>query len=1181
MTKNNKIYARIISMFLILTIMSLCIPLVSVSALDTPDSTQQIEYIGGWNPPEYPTEGTLYKDRVAVSKTIAPTENENYFDITLKVVAKPRVIDQSVDVVVVMDVSNTMNSTHQGLGVGAAGYNVKDARLTHAKSAVNTFLDLYSVDDNISTDRRFGLVTFNSYADTVVPLTTMNTAQQAAAVKTKVNSITAPTGNRERFTNIEGGLQLAHNLLKESDAVFKYIIFITDGFPTTYIESGRQSTTRIVGYDTYMTGSYNASKVGTDGYFADAVTKKLCTYGVNYSDKAADRADDVAENIKNSGINVFSIGIDVGVQSIGDYLNSAKNTAFTTVDRRNVNHVIGDSTESYKAWLRDTIAGGPMIDNAKNPQEIHRYASGNSNTELTAAFENILKDIELLPAESMEQAFTLDPMSDYVEFMNFYNPDGSETDAVINTKNGRDIATFDSETETITWWLTTTQKFYIDELGNYVLSVSYKVRLKNEMEGFEFSKAFPTNEKTTFYFKTVNLETGEPIYGDNEIDYLIPEVEGYYGNFSFTKQDQLTGHPLEGAVFTLEHYGESCHVCNGDAVIESLTASSDEEGVVSFENLPSGHEYALVEITPPEGYQPGAIHSVHIAYGKTYKDGKLVTEENPAVITNNRIVPVTVDLKVEKELAGREIKAGEFTFVLEGEYINKFHERIHNDIDGKGEFHQITFDDEGTYSFKVYEEKGKDSTVLFDNTVYELEFKVTLSDDGEHYELETKVNGIDIENDTEPLPFKFTNSLRKPVAVTLTAEKLFDGKVPQDGLFTFELMENGDTIDSKSTIDGVATFDEIIYAKEGIYTYRISEAHECTADEGGSSIFFDHNVYNAVVTVTAPEDSDSFKAEVVYYSEGNVVDKVVFENFTRKPATLKLNALKTFEGGTLSEGQFTFELRKISGKILDKSRNDSEGNISFETLSFDKTGYFVFTVSEVMGNDEGVIYDEIVYRIFVTSEAHHNLDSYYLEVTVYESNGELVEVAHMHGINLEVTVDGGIRFENTTKPAETTEATEPRTEPTETTKVTEPRTEPTEITEVTEPRTEPTETTEATKPKTEPTETTEATGPKTEPTETTEATGPKTEPTETTEATGPKTEPTETTEVTKPKTEPTETTEATEPKPQPTKPESEKPQPPDVVQTGDGTNPLMWISVLFVAGGLGAVAIKTRKAKEE
>ena len=1155
-------------MFLILVILSLCLPFMSVSAIDTKDSTQQIEYVGGWNPPEYPVDGTLYKDRVAVSKTIAPTENENYFDITLQVVAKPRVIDQSVDVIVVMDISNTMNSTHEGLGAGSAGYDVKDARLTHAKSAVNTFLDLYAVNENISSDRGFGLVTFNSYAETLVPITEMNTSQQASEIKAKVNNIVAPTGNRERFTNIEGGLQLAYNLLKESDAVFKYIIFITDGFPTTYIESGRDSTTRITGYDTYMTGAYNASKAGTDGYFADAVTGKICTYGVNYSDKAADRADDVAEAIKESGINVFSIGIDVGVQSIPDYLNSAKNTAFTTVDRMSGNHVIGNTTESYKGWLRDTIAGGPMIDNAKNPREIHRYASGNSNTELTEAFENILKDIELLPAESMEQAYTLDPMSDYVDFMNFYNPDGSETDAVINTRNGRDIATFDTETNTIKWWLTTTQNYYVDEIGNYVLSVSYKVRLKNEMEGFKFSKAFPTNGKTSFYFKTINLETGEPIYGDNEIEYLIPEAEGYVGEFSFTKQDQLTGHPLEGAVFKLEHYGESCHICRGDAVIESRTASSDEEGRVSFGNLPSGHEYELTEITPPKGYQPGAVHRVQVAYGKTYFDGTLAGEENPVVITNNRIIPATVNLKVEKDLAGREIQPGEFTFVLEGEYLHIFHEHVQNDADGKAEFNQIIFDDEGTYNFKIYEEKGADSTVIYDDTVYELEFNVTLSDDGERYLLETKLNGADVENDAEPLPFKFTNTLRKPVAVNLTAEKLFDGKTPQDGMFIFELMENGDVIDAKSTVGGVATFDEITFAEEGVYTYQIAESHESTADQSNMDIFFDHDVYTAVVTVTAPEDSDGFKAEVVYYLDGEEVDKAVFENFTRKPATLKLNARKVFEGGELADGQFRFELRKISGKILDKSHNDADGNVSFETLTFDEMGYFVFLVSEVKGNDEGVVYDEMVYKIFINNEAHHNLDSYYLEVTVYENNGdELTEIAHMHGVDLEVSVDGGITFENKVKTTEpTTNVTEPQTEPTETfTKATEPQTEPTETSaKVTEPETEPTETSaKVTEPETEPTETSaKVTEPETEPTETSaKVTEPETEPTETSA------------KATEPETKPTETSaKATEPA---------KPLPPDVVQTGANSNPLAWMAVLFVVGGLSAVFIKVRKEKEE
>lgn len=1162
MKKINKVYTRVISLLLTLIIMTLCIPVVSVSALTTPDNIEQIEYTGGWNPAQYPTDGTLYNDRVAVSKTVAPTEDENYFDITLKVVAKPRVIDQSVDVVVVMDISNTMNSTHEGLGVGAAGYDVKDARLTHAKSAVNTFLDLYSVDSNISEDRRFGLVTFNSYANTLIPLTTVNTSEKATELKAKVNNITAPTENRVRFTNIEGGLQLAQNLLAQSDAAFKYIIFITDGFPTTYIESGRNSTTQIVGYDTYMSGTYNASKVGQDGYFADAVTKKLCLYGVNYSDKAADRADDVAQSIKKAGINIFSIGIDVGVQSIPDYLNSAKNTAFTTVDRTSTNHVIGNTTESYKAWLRDDIAGGPMIEKAEDTEEIHRYASGNSSTELTTAFKNILKDIELIPAETMEEAYTIDPMSDYVEFMHFYDLAGEAAAEVNNTKNGKDVATFDIDSETIKWWLTTTENWYIDDIGNYVLSLSYRVRLKNEMEGFEFSKAFPTNDTTTFYFKTVDFTTGEPLFGDNHIDYPIPEVEGYYGSFSFTKRDAVTNHPLEGAIFRLEHYGESCHVCGGDAEIEALTASSDEQGVVNFGNLPSGHEYALVEVEAPDGYQPGTVHSVTVAYGKTYFDGKLVTESEPATVLNSEIIPVSVKLSAHKTLVGRELKDREFTFVLEGEYINKFHEKMHNDAEGNVEFYEIIFDEEGTYSFKLYEATGADTSVVYDNTVYEIQFKVSLSDDNKRYELETTVNGKEVENDTAPAAFEFTNTLRNPVTVTLSVDKRLDGNVPEDGMFNFELRDTEDNvIDTKSTVNGIATFDEITYTKEGIYRYTVDESHICGDEEDHTEIFFDHSVYDVIVTVTAPEDSDSFKAEVEYQLQGETVERVSFENFTRGNASLKLNAVKTLDGKAPEAGQFTFELRKISGELISKATNDAEGNISFEKIEIDSVGYFVFILSEVKGSDSSVVYDETTYNVFVVSEAHHNLKDYFLETTVYEHAGDsLEEITHLYGSDLTVTVESGIVFENmlnTTEPTEPTTHTEPtETAPTE--PITTLNTDPTETT-VTEP-TEPV-TTELTEPVT------------TEPTEpvTTEPTEPvTTEPTEpvTTEPTEPVT-----TAPTEPST--TETAAAV-----PSSTEAVKPAEPDFVKTGDSTNPLVWIAVLFVAGGI-TVKAKTYKRKED
>ena len=1165
MMNSQKAYSRVITFVMVLVMLMMCIPAASISARTTPNSSQQIEFTGGWNPETYPKDGTLYKDRIAVSKTIAPTENENYFDITLEIVAKPRVIDQSVDVVVVMDISNTMNYTHQGLGPANAGYSVKDARLTHAKAAVSSFLDLYSADNNISEDRRFGFVTFNSYANTVVPLTTLNTPEKTEEIKQTVNSVTAPMGNRERFTNIEGGLQLAHNLLKESDAAFKYIIFITDGFPTTYIESGRNSTTKITGYDTYMTGSYDASKVGTDGYFADAITKKLCTYGVNYSNKAADKADDVAQAVKNSGINIFSIGIDVGVQSVPDYLASANNTAFTTVDRTSSNHVIGNTSESYKSWLRDHIAGGPMIEEAEDTEDIHRYASGNSSEELRTSFENILKDIELIPAETMEEAFTLDPMSDYVEFINFYDLDGSATQRIVNTRNGKDVASFDKDTETIKWWLTTTQNFYIDEIGNYVLSVSYKVRLKNEMEGFEFSKAFETNEKTTFYFKTIDFTTGEPLYGDNSIDYLIPQVEGYYGDFSFTKIDDITGHPIEGAEFTLEHYGESCHICSGDAHIENLVASSDEEGIVSFVNLPSGHEYVLMETKAPEGYVPGAYHSVHIAYGKTYFDGVLVTENAPAVVVNSPIKPAVVSINAVKNLIGRELKENEFTFMLEGvfEFGNKFHEKRHNDSKGNVEFFDILFDQEGTYNFKVYELKSGDSTIVYDDTVYDIEFTITLSDDFTEFLVESKVNGAAVENDSE-LVFEFTNTLRKPVEVEITAEKLFDGEIPEDGVFSFELKDTeGNLIDRKTTAQGEIAFDKITYSEAGIYRYKINESHECTLDEAATNVFFDHRVYDVAVIVSPVVDGDSFSAEIKYYCEDEEVATALFENETRGVATLNLNGLKTMDGDIPEEGRFSFDLREINCELVQRVENDAQGNIGFTSLEFDRTGYFVFVITEVKGTDDEVVYDDTVYTVFVISEAHHNLSNYYLDVTVSIAHGdEFEEVSHYFGSDLTVSLNGGIRFNNFTS----TEQTEPTTAPTN----------PVEV-----PTSQPTEPEEATKPATEPTEIQQTTVDATEPAEqTTETTVPAT-------STIPaesqlQTEAIVTTEAASTYAE-VEMSSAARTEPKGTEgvvPQQTEPADFDIVKTGDIISPLSWAAVLFVMGAATAVFMIKRKAEE-
>ncbi len=975
---------------------------------------QQIEYYGGWNPAGYPETGELYLDKIAVRKSIAPTAVENYFDITLEVVAKQQYADQSVDVIMVMDISNTMNATHEGLTPGDTNYNIEDSRLYEAKNAVNSFIDQFAASTDISEDRRFSLVTFNTYANLTIPMTDVDAAT-AQSLKNSVNAITAPTENRVRFTNIEGGLQLAYNIMKTSTAKYKYIIFVTDGFPTTYIESGRDSLTQIVGYDTYMSNysdtTYNSALVGTDGYFADSVTGKLSLYGTSYSDKAAIKAAAVANEIKKSGINIFSIGIDVGVQSVPDYVNKTANSAFTVVDRTSSTYAIGSTTESYKAWLANTIAGGPLLEEGKF--EEHRYSAGDDELSLNTAFGNILNDIKLAPSYSLRDAYTLDPMSEHVEFLNFYGYDGKHADSIVNGINT--VATFDSETETIEWNLLGSVFEYNAERDTYSAKITYRVRVKNEVEGFVPSTALLTNDLTTFFFKTVD-EDGNILYGDNKIEYPVPQVEAYLGELEFTKRDAESGEVLTGAEFTLSHYGNSCHYCEGGVAINDFYGAADENGVVRFENLPSGHEYMLIETVAPEGYTVGASHSVTVSYGVTYLHGDEINEEHPGVVYNTKIIPVSASVSVEKLLDGREIKDGEFSFVFEGvgQGGAVFREKIFVSADGKADFTPLTFDMTGDYTFYVYEEKGGDDTIVYDNTVYEIRYVVTEDnpDDPRRYVLNTYVNGEHIDNADE-VTVAFENSVRKPVSVDIEALKTMDGDVPEDE-FEFELADfEGTAIQTVNNNGGYVKFDTIEFNKSGVYRYTIRENHGEEYD-----IVYDHKVYDVVVTVTADEEGDSFIANVEYLLDGKVVHEAVFENKTRKEATLILNALKTMDGENPEAGEFTFELRDSDNNLISSAVNDENGLITFDKLTFSEVGWQRFTVSEVKGDDVKVVYDDIVYYLDVYTESSHQNEYYLLDAIVKlpaEDGKPETVYARVSGSQIVIGAESNIAFENETR----------------------------------------------------------------------------------------------------------------------------------------------------------------------
>ncbi len=576
---------------------------------DTPSSSQ-ITAEGGSN-----NDG-----EVTVSKTISGTDIENVFDITLNVNTTASLTKMQTDpnmaVVIVMDISNTMNSAFGD-----------STRYQSAMLAAEAFIDEFvKVNNGYS---RIGYVAFNTDAHEIFGLSDCSSQEQANALKntmrTETGKIIASNdyGNsHKRFTNVEAGLKMGHDMLEKSGYTNKYIIFLSDGFPTTYVKSG------YTGYDPYTSGGTK----GADGVFYDYVTGYYCSYGTSYSDKAAIRAREQATEIKNAGAKIFSVGIDIGGQTIAGYDGRS---GLSVIDRTSSTYEIGSasSKDAYKNWLGSSIGSG-------------YYYDSTNTAGLIQAYRQIFNELKTLTEEQNSAKWIAsDPMplnnidgEPIMEFIGFYDKAGdlqvydNVTGLVgSSSEGGENTISFDGEKNAISWDLKNSGYATTDSNSaiQYGYQVVYRVRLKNELNDFVENQPYNTNGETTLVYRHVEIENGVvQISQDKTINFPIPAVKGYLGELTFKKVTP-DGSPLQGAVFELRHDEISCPYCRGDgltyvAEVENhiFTASSGADGIVSFTKIPSGHTYSLVETVCPEGYYTdGSAYSVVVAY-----DNVTVTE---------------------------------------------------------------------------------------------------------------------------------------------------------------------------------------------------------------------------------------------------------------------------------------------------------------------------------------------------------------------------------------------------------------------------------------------------------------------------------------------------------------------------------------------------------------------------
>lgn len=278
-------------------------------------------------------------------------------------------------------------------------------------------------------------------------------------------------------------------------------------------------------------------------------------------------------------------------------------------------------------------------------------------------------------------------------------------------------------------------------------------------------------------------------------------------------------------------------------------------------------------------------------------DGKLTVERlgaasDPAfAFTNTYSVQptdssVTDQVKVTKQLTGRDMAAGEFAFeLLEG---NNVVATGTNSADGSVALSPITYTKPGTHSYMLREVGGgtHKAGVEYDGSVFAVTTTVTDNGNG------TLSVAHKVDNDANAVGF--TNSYAPAAtSVALGASKVLNGKSLEDGEFSFTLEgEDGTQLTAGNDANGMVVFPAIQYSETGTYQYTLSEVK---GSETG--VTYDEAAY--AVTVAVEDDDEGSLVATVSYEGGKAP---VFNNTYQEP-----------EGPAAADDPVSFVKAAVSG----------------------------------------------------------------------------------------------------------------------------------------------------------------------------------------------------------------------------------------------------------------------------
>lgn len=247
-------------------------------------------------------------------------------------------------------------------------------------------------------------------------------------------------------------------------------------------------------------------------------------------------------------------------------------------------------------------------------------------------------------------------------------------------------------------------------------------------------------------------------------------------------------------------------------------------------------------------------------------------------------------------------------------------------------------------------------------------------------------------------------STEKAFSFTLTATEETQQKIAAGDLGVSDDLAGDAHAESKATKDKIikdkgqtVDFSNMTFNKAGEYTFTLTEVHNADDDPAADGVqnagwTMDASTYAVTVRVedkdakltvtgvTVKKDGDAEAKPIKAEVKDGKVNLATFINSYAAKGSVTLAAKKRFRGGALAGNDFSFALYKgdkAEGTPIETVTNDEKGNITFQPINYTEAGDYEYTIKEVTGNDQTIVYDcqKVKVKVSVTDNKNGTLDA--------------------------------------------------------------------------------------------------------------------------------------------------------------------------------------------------------------